>query len=116
MEEVSQHTSVEDLWIVINGRVYDVTEWLVFKIKLLLPKLSFHFRQHSHPGGDAILQDFGGKDATEMFRSVQHSPDAIGIRGNFIIGLLKKKESPPPVKKTAPAKKPTPGPVKKSKL
>lgn len=27
MEEVAQHTTEEDLWIVINNRVYDVTEW-----------------------------------------------------------------------------------------
>ncbi len=27
MEEVAEHNTPEDLWIVIYGRVYDVTEW-----------------------------------------------------------------------------------------
>lgn len=73
-EEVAKHNTPEDLWLIIYGKVYDVTEW-----------------QHSHPGGDFILQDYGGKDASKMFRSVQHSPDALGFRDNFLIAKLKKK-------------------------
>lgn len=75
-EEVAQHNTPEDLWVIIYGRVYDVTEW-----------------QHSHPGGDYILQEWGGKDASEMFRSVQHSQDALGIRSNFIVARLKKPQA-----------------------
>jgi cytochrome b involved in lipid metabolism len=92
-EEVAQHNTPEDLWVIIYGRVYDVTEW-----------------QHEHPGGDFILQEYGGKDASDMFRSVQHSPDANGIRPNFMVARLKKKAKP-----AAPVKKAT-GPSKKSKL
>lgn len=58
----------------VYGKVYDVTEW-----------------QESHPGGDFILQDNGGQDCSELFRSVQHSKDAMDIRSNFLIAKLKKR-------------------------
>lgn len=67
-------------------------------------------RTYYTAGGDAILQDWGGKDATEMFRSVQHSPDAISIRPNFMVARLKKKAVAPPPKGGAK------GPAGRSKL
>jgi len=73
-EEVAEHNTPEDLWIIVHGKVYDVTEW-----------------QHSHPGGDWILQEYGGKDASAMFRSVQHSQDALALRPNFMIAKLEPK-------------------------
>ena len=78
MEEVAQHNSPEDLWVVVYGLVYDVTEW-----------------QHSHPGGDAILQDHGGQDASAVFRAVQHSKDALSLRGNFVVAKLAKPKPEP---------------------
>lgn len=60
---VAQHNSEQDAWIVIYGKVFDVTEW-----------------QHDHPGGDDILIRNAGTDVSEIFRSVGHSPDANEIR------------------------------------
>ena len=45
--EVSLHKTPQDLWIIVDGKVYDVTKWL----------------KH-HPGGERILQNHGGQDAT----------------------------------------------------
>ena len=106
-DEVALHNTPEDLWLIIYGKVYDVTEW-----------------QHSHPGGDFILQEYGGKDASDMFRSVQHSPDANGIRPNFMIARLKKKVKaappppppPPPPASSKPGRKRYVGPAKRAKL
>jgi cytochrome b involved in lipid metabolism len=81
-EEVAEHNTPEDLWIIVYGKVYDVTEW-----------------KHSHPGGDFVLQEFGGKDASEVFRSVQHSPDALALRPNFMVAKLEKKPEPKPAAK-----------------
>lgn len=46
-EEVAQHDKVEDAWIIVDDKVYDVTDW------------SF-----KHPGGRVLLY-YRGQDATE---------------------------------------------------
>ena len=70
------HNSKEDLWIVIRGHIYDVTEW-----------------QHDHPGGYRVLEKNGGKDCTKLFRNVGHSPDAVEMMDKFKIGKVVKYES-----------------------
>lgn len=72
MEEVSGHKVREDGWIVIEGKVYDVTEWIPL-----------------HPGGDAILAGLG-KDATVLWRRVH--PDLSLVRKvmrKYYIGTVK---------------------------
>ena len=46
-EEVSQHGTAEDCWIILHGEVYDVTSWL-----------------HKHPGGAQLLLNHAGEDAS----------------------------------------------------
>ena len=46
-QEVEKHKTRDSRWLVIEGNVYDVTEW-----------------QGKHPGGARILGHFGGQDAT----------------------------------------------------
>ena len=46
LAEVALHNSKEDLWIVIRGHIYDVTEW-----------------QHDHPGGYRVLEKTAEKIA-----------------------------------------------------
>eukprot|EP00929_Paragymnodinium_shiwhaense_P084219 TRINITY_DN45014_c0_g1_i1.p1 TRINITY_DN45014_c0_g1~~TRINITY_DN45014_c0_g1_i1.p1 ORF type:complete len:529 (+),score=153.31 TRINITY_DN45014_c0_g1_i1:85-1671(+) len=50
MEEVKQHASDTDCWMVIDGKVYDVTKFM--KV---------------HPGGAGILRLYAGKDCTKEF-------------------------------------------------
>jgi cytochrome-b5 reductase len=46
-EEVRLHNTKDDLWIIIEDKVYDLSKW-----------------KQKHPGGAAILLDFAGTDAT----------------------------------------------------
>jgi cytochrome b involved in lipid metabolism len=50
-EELAEHCTKEDCWIVLDGRVYNVTRYLPF-----------------HPGGKGQLLRGAGKDATELFQ------------------------------------------------
>ena len=71
LAEVAVHTSEDDAWVIIEGLVYDVSEW-----------------HEDHPGGSEILLELAGKDATALFAAVQHSPDAIAERARFLVGRL----------------------------
>ena len=71
--EVATHSSPADLWIILYGKVYDVTQW-----------------KENHPGGDTVLEDQGGKDCTELFKGVLHSPDASDIMPEYLIGKVKR--------------------------
>ncbi|KAI1436761.1 FMN-dependent dehydrogenase [Xylaria sp. CBS 124048] len=58
-EEVAKHTTSESCWVVLYGKVYDVTEFLP-----------------SHPGGSKIILQLAGRDATEDFDPV-HPPGTL---------------------------------------
>lgn len=49
-EELEQHRTESDIWIVLGKKVYDVTEYVSF-----------------HPGGVQALIEVAGTDATELF-------------------------------------------------
>ncbi|KAL1938551.1 hypothetical protein VTO73DRAFT_11574 [Trametes versicolor] len=57
--EVSAHATRESCWIIVHGKVYDVTDFL-----------------DEHPGGSKIILKYAGKDATEAYEPI-HPPDAI---------------------------------------
>merc|ERR1719329_65738 len=60
MEEVAKHNSKSSCWVVLDGKVLDVTNFL-----------------SEHPGGELAILTFAGKDATEEFNMI-HPPDVVG--------------------------------------
>ncbi|KAJ9142738.1 FMN-dependent dehydrogenase-domain-containing protein [Pleurostoma richardsiae] len=58
-QDVAQHNTPDDLWTVVDGVVYDLTEFA--------PK---------HPGGIDILAKYAGRDATAAYNTV-HAPSLI---------------------------------------
>jgi len=51
--EVSRHCIPEDCWIAINGKVYDVSEFM-----------------DRHPGGPTVILNSAGKDASKMYNDI----------------------------------------------
>jgi cytochrome b involved in lipid metabolism len=64
------------LWIFFFlFQVYDVTEYL-----------------RRHPGGEEVMLEYVGYDATMAFRGVGHSPAAMRTMKKFLIGILPRHE------------------------
>jgi len=59
LADVAKHTTKSDCWVVVNGQVLDVTNFL-----------------SEHPGGELAIITFAGKDASEEFNMI-HPPDVI---------------------------------------
>ncbi|KAG5252189.1 hypothetical protein OIU76_008392 [Salix suchowensis] len=85
LAEVSAHNSRKDCWLVIEGRVYDVTKFL-----------------DDHPGGDEVLLSATGKDATDDFEDVGHSSAARAMMDEFYVGDIDSATIPASVKYTPP--------------
>ena len=75
LEDVGYHCHPEDAWTVVYDRVYDVTEYL-----------------RRHPGGEEVMLEYVGYDATMAFRGVGHSQAAIRTMNKFLVGILPQHE------------------------
>jgi cytochrome-b5 reductase len=71
LEDVQKHNQPHDIWLVLHNRVYDVTRYL-----------------QDHPGGDAVLRELAGTDATEPFEEVGHSLEASDALKELYLGDL----------------------------
>ena len=66
-----KHTEVEDCWLVIEGKVYDVSQFML-----------------KHPGGRWIILGQAGKDATAAFKKTIHSEIALEQMYDLYLGDL----------------------------
>ena len=69
--EVSKHNSADDCWIIVDGKVYDVTSYIL-----------------DHPGGDSILNN-AGSDSTVGVHGPQHPVSMWEVLKLYYIGDLK---------------------------
>ncbi|KAH7670838.1 Cytochrome b5 domain-containing protein [Dioscorea alata] len=70
--EISLHSSKKDCWLVIHGKVYDVTKFL-----------------DDHPGGDDVLIHASASgDATQSFEDIGHSSIATTMMERFLVGVV----------------------------
>ncbi|XP_061738512.1 cytochrome b5 [Nerophis ophidion] len=71
LEDIRIHNLSHDTWLIIHDKVYDITSFL-----------------EEHPGGEEVLLEQAGSDATESFEDVGHSTDAREMLQQFYIGEL----------------------------
>lgn len=71
-QEVELHNKEDDCFVILFGKVYDVTKFM-----------------HDHPGGKDAIMLFAGKDATEEF-DMLHQPSVLKkFGGEIYAGELK---------------------------
>uniref|UniRef100_A0A7S2NR37 Cytochrome b5 heme-binding domain-containing protein n=1 Tax=Cyanoptyche gloeocystis TaxID=77922 RepID=A0A7S2NR37_9EUKA len=71
MDEVKQHNKAEDAWMVLKGKVYNVTPYLEY-----------------HPGGREILVKVAGKDVTSLFNKYHAWVNSEFLIGKCFLGIL----------------------------
>jgi len=69
--EVAKHSSASDCWMIVSGKVYNVTSYA-----------------GSHPGGVGTIYSYCGKDGTSVFYGLPHSQNAANILASYYIGDL----------------------------
>lgn len=74
--EVVLHNNPQDgHWFIVNGRVYDVSQFA-----------------HLHAGGLKIIQSYAGMDATISYKKVQHdiNPEVDSLLGMYQLGAVRR--------------------------
>ena len=71
-DEINKHDQEHDVWIVVNDKVYDATEYLEL-----------------HPGGVESITINAGQDSTEDFVAI-HSIKATKMLEKYLIGIVDK--------------------------
>ncbi|KAJ5164193.1 Cytochrome b5 [Penicillium coprophilum] len=88
LQEVSEHSTKKDLYLILNDKIYDCTDFA-----------------KEHPGGEEVLLDLAGQDCTEAFDDVGHSDEARAILDDpkMFIGTVKRMPGDPVPKSKAPS-------------
>ncbi|XP_057531403.1 cytochrome b5-like [Amaranthus tricolor] len=70
-QDVAKHNHKDDCWLIISGKVYNVTSFL-----------------DDHPGGDDVLIQATAKDATDEFEDIGHSENARDMLKDYYVGEI----------------------------
>jgi cytochrome b involved in lipid metabolism len=69
-EEVAKNNTEDSLWVIVDHKVYDVTDFL-----------------DAHPGGSVVLQQVAGQDATQAFYNL-HRHEVLQKYASLCIGTI----------------------------
>jgi alkylation response protein AidB-like acyl-CoA dehydrogenase len=73
--DVAKNNTTDSLWMIIDSKVYDVTDFI-----------------EAHPGGEAVLRQVGGTDATEAFYNL-HRHEVLKKYSDLVIGTIEGEKS-----------------------
>mmetsp|Transcript_89898 Transcript_89898/g.159955 ORF Transcript_89898/g.159955 Transcript_89898/m.159955 type:complete len:559 (-) Transcript_89898:102-1778(-) len=80
VEEVAKHNTRESIWIIVDCRVYDLTNYI-----------------DKHPGGPLMIENMAGKDCTDVFANYHSARVYKHMLPPFLIGEAVDVEVPPHV-------------------
>lgn len=77
LDEVQQHSTADDAWLVLDGRVYNITMFLRY-----------------HPGGqDILIKRAAGRDATALFNKYHPNVKAHNMLKKCLMGYLQQSDA-----------------------
>ncbi|KXJ88499.1 cytochrome b5-like heme/steroid binding domain-containing protein [Microdochium bolleyi] len=85
-QDVAEHNTKKDCFLVVHDKVYDCGKFV-----------------DEHPGGEEVMLDVAGQDATEAFEDVGHSDEARETLEQLLVGTLKRLPGDPAPKSTTQA-------------
>ena len=68
-KELQQHNTGESLWVVVYGKVFDLTDFYM-----------------DHSGGWDIIEEYAGRDATMKYEEGSHMPESVRDLKKYYIG------------------------------
>jgi cytochrome b involved in lipid metabolism len=71
MQEVKQHNKLDDAWMVLDGRIYNIGPYLRY-----------------HPGGIDILLKAAGKDGSALFKKYHAWVNGHALMEKCLVGFL----------------------------
>ncbi|UNI22588.1 hypothetical protein JDV02_008463 [Purpureocillium takamizusanense] len=77
-QDVAEYNTKKDIHMVIHDKVYDCSQFI-----------------DEHPGGEEVMLDVAGQDATEAFEDVGHSDEARETLERLLVGTLKRQPGDP---------------------
>ena len=83
ISDVAKHTKRSDVLMIIHNDVYNVSTFL-----------------SDHPGGEEVLMDHAGTDASSSFDDIGHSEEAHELMKKYFVGTLDGKSAKADKKKT----------------
>lgn len=89
LSQVSAHNTETDCWVIISGKVYNITNYL-----------------SSHSGGAAAIVPYCGTDATQGFAGKPHPASDINALAAYYVGDLAVDATPFPSPSPSPASTP----------
>ncbi|KAH8203652.1 hypothetical protein TruAng_002182 [Truncatella angustata] len=111
-QDVAEHNTKKDLFMVIHDKVYDATKFVdehpllpaTHGPRVLNGRATDMDRDS---GGEEVMLDVGGQDATEAFEDVGHSDEARETLEQLLVGSLKRQPGDPSPNSTKPSLSPT---------
>lgn len=85
VDEVAKHNTPQDAWVIIDGKIYDVTKFAPM-----------------HPGGTQILLDYAGKDCSQVFWDLHRAEVLVRYAPRMYVGRVKGAPSQAPIDLVVP--------------
>jgi cytochrome b5 len=92
-QDVAEHNTRKDIYMVIHDKIYDASKFIdehPYALPISSPSRLSLLLMRRGSGGEEVMLDVAGQDATEAFEDVGHSDEARETLAQLEVGVLKR--------------------------